>query len=247
MKLKSIFLGLLCSLSTSVAYAAVPLGNGFSCSGSSILKGTKVVTFTKAKSTLAATLANLQKSLNKASKSKKPGINAKIKAAKQTQTYIKSCSKGKLTDFIAKLTIGTGTFSGVYNGVVGGFLPINGPVTVNFKLAKTVLTSTLTLGGNLGNTVNAQPLIFTSDIGGIGYPLQAGLLHTFIGDCAITFTEDGHISIVNANYGPGTSAPNSGPIDFEGGYSDVTNKISATLNGSYDSVGFEGSVTLSKQ
>ena len=246
MKARSIFFVLACFLSASVAFADVTIGNGFGCSGVSILKGTKVVSYTKAKSNLIQTIAKLKKKLETASKKKKAGIRAQIQAANQSKTLLKACSSGNLDSsqvdpVFTQLASGSGNYSGTYAGLVGGFPSISGNISILFELEGTVLTGTLSLGGNLGSTLNAKPLAFQNDVGGIGFPAQFFLTNTFIGDVTLSITQAGHLSIVNSNYG----ATNAGPIDFEGDFALQT--ITSTLNGSYSGFSFTGGATLTRQ
>lgn len=70
------------AIAASEAAADVTIGNGFTCSGSSIFKGTKEVKFTKAKSTLKKTIEKLKEKLADAPKKKKQKIKDQIAAAK---------------------------------------------------------------------------------------------------------------------------------------------------------------------
>jgi hypothetical protein len=242
MKNRYILIAAASFLSTSVAFADVTIGNGFKCEGSSILKGTKVVSFTKAKSTLVQTIANLKKKLATASKKKRPGIKAQIQTANLSKTLLKTCSVGKLDigqvdPIFTQLASGSGLYSGTYGADVTFVGHISGDMSMLFQLQGTVFSGTLTLGGPLGTSLHSQPLAFQQDVGGIGFPAQFFLTNTFLGDVTLSVTQAGHLSITNSNQ--------SKPADFEGDFANQT--IACTLNGSYSIVSYSGSATLTRQ
>lgn len=168
---------------------------------------------------------------------------AQIAAAKAAKTLLSACTSGQLdvqqvTSIFSQLADGSGIYEGKYNGIVGGFLPITGDVQVVFELEGTVFGATLSLGGNLGSTLNAQPLAFQNDVGGISFPAQFLLQGTFIGDVVLSISEAGHISISNSNSSKGT-------VNFEGDFAGST--ITSTLGGSYSGISFTGGATLQKK
>ena len=227
----------------SIAVADTPIGNGFSCQGDAILKGDKEVSFSKAKSTLAKTIEKLKSKLETATGKTKAAIKAKIKEANNSKTLLKACSSGNLDSsqvdpVFTDLASGSGTYSGTYSGTVGGFIPLSGEITMQFILDGTTFSGILSLGGNLGSTLNAKPLTFTNDVGGIGFPAQFFLTNTFIGDVTLSVTQDGHLTITNSN-------STTGSVTFDGTFANKT--ITSTLNGSYSGVSFQGGATLNRQ
>ena len=243
MKCARLALGLFFLISTSPAMAEVLMGNGFTCVGNSIMKAGKVVTYTKAKSNLTTTIAKLKTRLETAPKKKKAGLKAQIAAAKAAKAKLSVCSSGNLDlsqvdPLFTQLASGSGIFSGNYSGLVGGFIPISGTVQVVFELEGTVFGATLSLGGNLGSTLDAQPLAFQNDVGGIGFPAQFFLANTFLGDVQLTFTQAGHLTITNP-------VNTTGLVTFEGDFSNST--ITSTLSGSYKGVSFSGGANLTRQ
>lgn len=230
------------SLLTSFASAEVDLGSGFKCSGDTILKGTKEVSFSKAKSTLAKTLEKLKSKLENAPKKGKAAIKAQIKAANNSKTLIKACSSGQLSDdqvdpIFTSLASGTGSYTGNYSGNVNGFIPLTGTVTTSFILEGTTFSAVLSIGGNVGSALNAQPLTFSNDVGGIGFPAQFFLTNTFLGDVTLSITQDGHLTITNSN-------SNNASVTLDGLFSNQS--IAITLGGSYSGQTFTGSATLTK-
>ena len=230
-------------LLVSGAFAdTVNLGSGYKCDGSTILKGTREVSFSKAKSTLAQTLVKLKQKLKAAPRNKKAAIQAQINALNNSKTQIKACSNGQLSGsqvdpVFSQLAAGTGSYSGVYNGRLDGFFPLSGEVTVSFTLVQTTFSAILGLGGNLGSALNAKPLTFSQDVGGIGFPAQFFLQNTFLGDVTLSITQSGQITITNSN------SP-TGSVNFNGQFAGQT--INATLNGTYSGHSFEGNAKLTK-
>lgn len=236
-------LSVFCFLSATSAHAEVSMGSGFSCVGNTILKGSKQVTYSKAKSNLTKTIAKLKSKLETAPKKKKAGLKAQIAAAKAAKAMLFVCSSGNLDltqvdPLFAQLASGSGIFNGNYSGLVGGFIPISGAVQIVFELEGTVFGATLSLGGNLGSSLNAQPLAFQNDVGGIGFPAQFNLTNTFLGDVQLTFTQAGHLTITNP-------VNTTGLVTFEGDFSQST--ITSTLSGSYKGVSFSGGANLTRQ
>lgn len=232
-----------CFFSVSVASAQVTIGNGFTCEGTSIFKGTREVKYSKARSTLTETIERLKTRLETAPKKKKPGLRAQLADARSTKTNLQSCSKGTLAPsevdpIFTQLSGGTGIYSGTYNGVVGGIQPISGPVQLVFELEGTVFGTTLTLGGNLGSALKAEPLTFQSDVGGIGFPAQFFLTGTTLGDVTLSITQTGHLTITNSNSPKAT-------VTFEGDFGD--NTITSTLSGTYSGFPFTGGASLTRQ
>ena len=229
-------------LSASLVFAETPIGNGFKCQGDTILKGDTEVDFSKAKSTLVQTLKKLKSRLDTATGKSKAAIKAKIKEANNSKTLLKACSSGTLDSsqvdpIFSSLASGTGTYVGNYTGTVGGFLPLSGQVTMSFVLDGTTFSGILSLSGELGSALNAKPLTFTNDVGGIGFPAQFGLTGTFIGDVTLSITQDGHLTITNTN------SPNA-TVMFDGAFAQQA--ITCTLNGSYSGFSFTGGALLSR-
>ena len=223
--------------------ADTPIGNGFSCQGDAILKGDKEVSFSKAKSNIAKTLEKLKSKLATATAKSKAGIKAKIKEANNSKTLLKACSSGNLDStqvdpVFTDLASGSGTYSGTYSGTVSGFIPLSGEITVQFILEGTNFSAILSLSGNLGSTLNAKPLTFTNDVGGIGFPAQFFLTNTFIGDVTLSVTQDGHLTITNSN-------SSTGSVTFDGTFANKV--ITSTLSGSYSGISFQGGATLNRQ
>ena len=244
MKSKLAFLVLCLSglLTIQSATADVTIGNGFSCSGSSVMKAGKLIDYKKAKSNIAQTLTKLRNQLSTAAPKKKAAIRAKIQAANNSKTLLKACSSGQLSPdqvdpIFTQLASGSGTYSGNYSGVIDGFFPISGPVTISFVLDGTNFSALLSLSGNLGSTLNAQPLSFAGDVGGIGFPAQFNLPNTFLGSVTLSVTQDGHLTITNV-------ASNSN-VTYDGHFSSTT--ITSTLSGTYKGHSFSGNATLSRQ
>lgn len=233
------FLVCFCSLPT--AFAVTSLGNGFVCDGSSVLKAGKPVSYTKAKSTIARTIAKLKLKLSSAPKKKKPGIKALLKAANLSKTLITSCSKGKLDDsqvdpFFTKLASGTGLYKGSYSGLVGGFIPISGNLSAEFDLQGTVFATVITIEGNVGTALDAKPLNFLGDVGGVGFPAQFFLQGTFLGNVTLEFSQDGHLKITNDDA--------SKRANFEGQISDQG--INGSINGAYSGVEYTSTFSLNR-
>jgi len=219
------------------AYADVTIGNGFVCEGSAILKGTQTISYSKAKSNILTTIAKLRQKLQAAAQKKKAGIRQKISAANNAKTLLKACSSGQLADnqvdpIFTQLASGNGTFNGTYSGKVGGFINISGPISMSFVLDGTNFSTLLTIGGNVGTALNAQPLSFTGDVGGIGFPAQFNLPNTFLGSVTLSVTQSGHLSITSPS------------ATFEGDFSSST--ITGALNGSYGGFSFTSTATLTR-
>ena len=244
MKSAFVFFLVVSLLSTSAAFAEVEIGNGFKCEGASIFKGTKSIPYSKAKSNISTTLQKLKDKKETAkTKKQKDAINAKIKEANNSRTLLKACSSGQLSPdqvdpVFTQLASGNGTYGGNYSGTVDGFFPISGTITAQFTLDGTTFSTLLSLGGNLGSTLDAKPLSFSADVGGIGFPAQFFLPGTFIGDVTLSVTQSGHLTITNAN-------TNTGAVTFDGQFSN--NAISSTLGGSYKGHSFNGSANLTHQ
>jgi len=239
--LKIIVLGGL--LSSSVAFADLQaLGNGFSCDGGTLLKGTKSIKYSKAKSTLAKTLAKLKAQLGTAPKKKRAAIKAKIDALKQSRLQITACIKGTLNPnqadpIFTQLSSGNGTYTGKYHGSVFGFA-LDGDMTMSFVLTGTILNANLSLGAPLGPTVDNKPLGFEGDVAGIGFPAKFFLSPTFLGDVTLSIGQDGHVTITNSN------SPNA-TVNFDGHFTNPT--ISGSLSGSYNGFPFQGTFSLTHQ
>lgn len=243
MKSKILFLALVSILfCTTVNADIAPLGGGFKCDGSTILKGTKKVTYSQAKSNLNTTIAKLKEKLADAPKNKKQGIKNKIKAANGVKTLVTSCSKGLLATQVdpifTNLASGTGKFFGNYSGSVSGFIPLSGTVETTFTLQGTVFSAVLNLGGQLGNSLNFQPLTFSNDVGGIGFPAQFILEGTFLGTVTLSITKEGRLTITNSN------APNGATVNFDGQFS--ANTITSSISGNYSGFPFQGTANLTK-
>jgi hypothetical protein len=230
-------------VSTVPASADVRMGGGYSCAGSSMTKAGKVVSYTKAKSNMTKTIAKLKAKLASAPSSKRAAIRAQLKTATHIKVLLNACRKGELSSsdidpIFTQLASGTGTYTGPYTGVVGGILALKGSITVVFSLQGTVFKATMTLGGNLGTTVDAKPLSFEQDISGIGFPAQLLLRGTFLGDVTLSITQTGHLSLATSNFA-------KGQVSFEGDF--TNNSITSTLGGSYNGVSFSGNATLIRQ
>lgn len=235
MKSRAIYLSLLLTglLSATVASAEVTIGNGFTCQGSAVMKGDQLIQYSKARSNLLRTLEKLKKKLAAATtKKKKAAIKAQIKAANNSKTLLKACSSGQLDanqvdPIFTQLAAGNGTFNGTYSGTVTGIftIPISGPITYQFILDGTTFSTILTLGGNLGSSLNAQPLTFSADVGGIGFPAQFFLPDTFLGAVTLSVTQDGHLTITNS----GSSSTVS--LDGQFGAEKITGTTSGVIQG----------------
>lgn len=228
-------------ISTTVAFANTDLGNGYSCDGTTIFKGSKVVAYTKAKSTLQKTIDALKADISDATGAKKTKLKNKLNAIKSAKIQVTACFKGQISpndvDQVFKdLAAGSGTYLGNYNGTVFG-IPVSGTVQLVFTLQGTTFSATMSLGGNLGNTLNFQPLAFSNDVGGIGFPAQFVLTGTFLGTVTLSITQAGVLTITNND--------NSKPINFNGTF--ASSSISGSLSGSYSSIPYNGTFTLNRQ
>jgi len=223
------------------SFADINIGNGFTCEGTSILKGTRTIPYSKAKSTIAKTLAKLRKKLHNAPKVQKAGIKEKIKQANNSKTQLKACSNGTLSpsevdSIFTQLANGDGTFEGTYSGTVNGFIPLSGNIIFQFVLEQTTFSTLLKLGGNLGNTLDAKPLTFSADVGGIPFPAQFNLPQTFLGSVTLNISQDGHLTITNVD--------TKSTVNMDAQFSNQT--ITGTLSGSYQGIPFEGSFNLTR-
>lgn len=244
MKRTFLLLLIVCCFSVSAAFAdGTPIGNGFTCQGTDVFKGTKEVKVTSAKSTLAKTIEKLKEQLGNAPKKKKKGIQDKITAARDAKNKIGLCAKGLLAPdqvdpIFTSLASGSGVYLGNYSGTVSGFIPVTGTIKMSFKLEGTVFSADMEVGGNVGNTLNFQPLGFTNDVGGIGFPAIFTISNTFIGDVTLNITQDGQVTITNSNSTKGT-------ITFSGKFANTS--ITGSLGGTYSGVPFDGTCTLDRQ
>lgn len=225
------------------ASADITIGNGFSCDGTSIIKGTRTIPYSRAKSTIAATIEKLKEKLAEAPKKKKEGIREKIQAANSSKTLLRACSKGELKpgevdQIFTQLAAGTGTYTGTYSGTVDGFLPLSGPITFQFVLDQTTFSTLLTIGGNVGNALNAKPLSFSSDVGGIALPAQFNLPDTFLGSVTLSVAQDGHLTVTN------TGSPKAS-VNMDGQF--ASQAITGQLGGTYSGHTFSGSFTLNRE
>ncbi len=242
MKSRSIlFVFFVCLLSAPLAFADVTIGNGFSCSGTSLLKGTKPITYKKARSNVETTIEKLKEKRDDAPKNKKQGFTDKINAAKQAKTLLKACTSGNLSDsevdpLFTQLAAGTGVYAGPYSGSAAGF-PLSGSIKATFGLSGTTFTTVLEITGNVGNALDAEPLSFEGDVGGIGFPAQFFLQNTFLGDVTLSFTQNGQLTITNSN-------TNVGSVTLNGQFSSQT--ITGSLGGSYKGIPFNGTYNLTR-
>jgi hypothetical protein len=237
----AILAGLL--VSATLTFADATIGNGFTCSGDNILKGGREIKFSKAKSTLAKTIEKLKTKLSnipKKNKAKRDAVKAQIAAANNSKTLLKACTSGQLAPdqvdpIFTQLAAGDGTYAGDYTGsALGGLLQLSGPISMQFILEGTQFSAILTIGGNVGTSLNAQPLTFSGDVGGIGFPAQFVLSGTFLGEVTLNITQGGLLSITNLG--------NANPVTFEGQFPSTT--ITSSLAGTYNGVTFSGNATL---
>ncbi|RIL05951.1 MAG: hypothetical protein DCC75_11260 [Proteobacteria bacterium] len=229
-------------VSAATVLADVEIGSGFKCSGNSIFKGSREVSYTKAKSNTNKTIQRLKQKLETAPRNKKPGLKNQITQAKAARTLLLACSQGNLDPsqvdpIFTQLASGSGIFNGTYSGLAV-FIPISGNIQLVFELEGTVFGATLSLGGQLGSALQGQPLAFQNDVGGIGFPAQFFLTDTFIGDVTLSITKEGQLTITNNN-------STTGQINFQGNFGGST--VNGSLSGSYNGFPFNGSATLNKQ
>lgn len=242
MKIGFKFLVLAVLLSASSAFAQVDIGNGFSCSGSSILKNGQEVQFSKAKSNIQKTINKLKSKLETAAPKKKAAIRAKIKAANNDKKELKACFSGTLAPnqvdpIFTQLAAGNGTYTGSYSGTVAGF-PVSGAITMQFVLDGTNFSALFSIGGSVGSALDAKPLSFTNNVGGVGFPAQFFLADTFLGDVTLSVTQSGQLTVTNSN-------TDVGSVTFSGQFASQT--ITSSLSGTYKGIPFSGTANLVRQ